>query len=203
MISNYLKSMVLCLLRIILEKYLNMKRLILLLVLFSVSFTSGLFKAQVNVNININSQPDWGPRGYNYVESYYLPEYDIYYNVPQRRYYYFSGNRWIHSTALPVRYRHVNFYKTHKVVLVDRYPYKRHKVHYKQYAKYRGNHIVVKNYKHKPPRNVVKVNHFNSNPRYVHKKMVSEKYHNSPKHQKFGKVKGHGNPHKKGHKGHR
>ncbi|MDP9954924.1 hypothetical protein J2X97_000561 [Epilithonimonas hungarica] len=182
-----------------------MKRLMLLVLMIITIFSTGFVKSQVNVNININSQPDWGPRGYNYVESYYLPEYDIYYNVPHRRYYYFSGNRWLHSTALPVRYRHINLYQTHKVVLVDRYPFKRHKVHYKQYARYRGdhgNHLVVRNYKHKP-HNIVKVNHFNSNPRYVHKKMVSKKYHNQPKHQKFGKIKGHGKPHNKDHKGHR
>ncbi|GGG51264.1 hypothetical protein GCM10007332_11180 [Epilithonimonas arachidiradicis] len=135
----------------------------------TVGLTANLLRAQVNVNININSQPDWGPRGYNYVESYYLPEYDIYYNVPKHRYYYFSGNRWLYSSVLPVSYRHINLYRTHKVVLVDRYPFKRHKVHYKQYAKYRGNHaprLIAGNngyhYKSKPFKKNVRNKHFNS-----------------------------------------
>ncbi|MBN9338046.1 MAG: hypothetical protein J0I88_09410 [Chryseobacterium sp.] len=140
-----------------------MKRLIFLFVLTTTSFTTNLFKAQVNVNININSQPEWGPRGYNYVESYYLPEYDIYYNVPKRRYYYFSGNRWLYSTALPVRYRHINLYQTHKIVLVDRYPFKKHKIHYKQYARYRNNPhgLIVSNYGHHYKSKPIKDKHYN------------------------------------------
>ncbi|WP_312764558.1 hypothetical protein [Epilithonimonas sp.] len=180
-----------------------MKRLMLLILIFT-GFSVGFVKSQVNVNININSQPDWGPRGYNYVESYYLPEYDIYYNVPNRRYYYYSGNRWLYSTVLPVGYRNINLYQTRKVVLVDRYPFKRHHIHYKQYAKYRGvhgNHLVVNKHNYKPRRAIVKVHHFDAKPRHVNRKVVSKEYHHS-RHQKFGKI-GHDKPHNMGHKGHR
>lgn len=170
-----------------------MKRLLLLFVLITAGITTNLSKAQVNVNININSQPDWGPRGYNYVESYYLPEYDIYYNVPNRRYYYLSGSRWLYSTALPVGYRHVNLYRTHKVVLVDRYPFKRHKVHYKQYARYRPAPVVVVNnyraghYKPKPNHHYKfsKVNH--PPKKGFHQKNF--KHGKPPKHHKGGPKK--------------
>ena len=44
--------------------------------------------AQVSVNINIGSQPVWGPVGYDYVEYYYLPDIDMYYHVPTQQYVY-------------------------------------------------------------------------------------------------------------------
>jgi hypothetical protein len=169
-----------------------MKRLLLLFVLITAAINTNLSKAQVNVNININSQPDWGPRGYNYVESYYLPEYDIYYNVPKRRYYYLSGNRWLNSTVLPVGYRNVNLYRTHKVVLVDRYPFKRHKVHYKQYARYRpAPKVVVNNYRRPAklkPNHHYKFSKVNHPPKkgFHHKNFKQGK---PPKHHKGGPKK--------------
>lgn len=141
-----------------------MKRLIFVLMLVTTGFTSGLLRAQINVNINLDSQPKWGPSGYNYVESYYLPEHDLYYNVPKHGYYYPSGGRWLFSPSLPVRYRKINLYQTPKIVLVDRYPYKNHKIHYNRYANYRvvrGPKLVVHHYKAKPHR----VNYYKS-PKY-------------------------------------
>lgn len=39
-------------------------------------------KAQVSLNINIGSQPVWGPTGYDHVDYYYFPDIDAYYYVP-------------------------------------------------------------------------------------------------------------------------
>ena len=53
----------------------------------------------VNLNFNIDSQPIWGPTGYDYVEYYYLPDIEVYYNVPQHRFIYFERG--------PVSYTHL------------------------------------------------------------------------------------------------
>lgn len=100
--------------------------------------TAGRSNAQVSVSINIGLQPDWGPVGYDYVEYYYLPEYEIYYYVPQRQFVYFDAGQWLFVTALPPRYKTVNLYSTYKVVINEPKAY----VHFDQdkvkYAKYKG-----------------------------------------------------------------
>jgi len=93
---------------------------------------------RVNVNINLGSQPEWGPAGYDYVEYYYLPDVDIYYYVPSRQYIYLSGGRWIFVSSLPVRYRSYNLYNSYKVVINEPRPYLRHGVYQSRYAKYKG-----------------------------------------------------------------
>ena len=55
-------------------------------------FSSALFaQVRVNINFNVDSQPVWGPTGYDYVEYYYLPDIEVYYYVPQHRYYYYEN----------------------------------------------------------------------------------------------------------------
>jgi hypothetical protein len=51
---------------------------------------------QIKVNINIGSQPVWGPIGYDYARFYYLPDLDMYYDVNRREYLYNENNRWIY-----------------------------------------------------------------------------------------------------------
>ncbi|WDF70633.1 hypothetical protein PQ465_09710 [Sphingobacterium oryzagri] len=96
--------------------------------------------AQVNVNINIGSQPMWGPTGYDYARYYYMPEMNVYYDVVQRRYTYPRGNRWVTVRTLPASYRHVDMYRTYKVVLNQAHPWKNHRAVRKQYARYANNH---------------------------------------------------------------
>ena len=74
-------------------------------------------EAQVHVNINIDIQPAWGPSGYHYVEYYYIPEINVYYDVIHRRYYYPKRGRWISCTYLPMAYCYYDFYSMYKVVL--------------------------------------------------------------------------------------
>jgi len=50
-----------------------MKRFFLVAAVMMVSFFSICAKAQLNVNVNIGSQPLWGPTGYDHVNYYYLP----------------------------------------------------------------------------------------------------------------------------------
>jgi len=97
--------------------------------------------AQIHVSFNINSQPQWGPDQYNYVEYYYLPELGIYYYAPGAQFIYPRGNQWITTRNLPYQYRHVNLYNTYKVVINEPRPHLRHtyyQSHYKTYKNYRS-----------------------------------------------------------------
>ncbi|WP_140938922.1 hypothetical protein [Sphingobacterium lumbrici] len=97
-------------------------------------------KAQVNVSINIGSQPLWGPVGHAYARYYYIPEMDVYYDVVHRRYTYYQGNRWVTKSKLPARYKKINLYRTYKVVINDRSPWQHHRTHRITYSRYANNY---------------------------------------------------------------
>lgn len=127
-----------------------MKKFILSLTLFLPgSLLVNKLEAQVNVgvNINIGSQPDWGPRGYEYVEYYYLPDIESYYCVPRGQFVYLSGGNWVFSGHLPPAYRHYDLYRGYKVVVNEPRAYRYYSRHRVKYAKYKGHH--GKYYKHK------------------------------------------------------
>jgi hypothetical protein len=96
--------------------------------------------AQVSVNFNLDSQPAWGPTGYDYVENYYLPDIDVYYNVPQQRYYYYNRGVWRYSSTLPSRYSSYNFYNSYKVVVNEREPWRNNKIYREKYYSYKDRH---------------------------------------------------------------
>ncbi len=114
---------------------------IALMVLFSLSLHQA--EAQVSVHINIGRQPLWGPVGYDYAHYYYLPDIDVFYDVPRGLFVYFSGGRWLFSTSLPYRYHNYNLYNSYKVVINDRDPWMRHRYYYDHYREYRGHHQHV------------------------------------------------------------
>jgi len=113
-----------------------------LLALFVALFLSSALDAQVHVNLNINlgSQPVWGPTGYDYVEYYYLPDIDAYYYVPQHRFYYYEGGRWIYRTSLPSRFGNFDLYNSYKVVVNEREPWRNNETYRQKYASYKGRH---------------------------------------------------------------
>lgn len=117
-----------------------MRKIIYAAFLFGLCSVVTPTKAQVNVNINIDSQPLWGPVGYDYVRYYYIPEIDVYYDVPRRRYTYYQGNRWITRASLPSRYRHVDMYKTYKVVVNQADPWRKHSDMKRKYKRYAHGH---------------------------------------------------------------
>jgi hypothetical protein len=120
-----------------------MKKLTLMFTIAIVAATLQTANAQVSLNINIGAQPNWGPRGYDYVEYYYMPEVNSYYHVPSKRYVYLNGNSWVHRKSLPKAYRHVNLYNTRKVVINQPQAYLRHDVYRTRYVSPRrdnGNH---------------------------------------------------------------
>lgn len=115
-----------------------MKRILLAVVFGVASLSSINTKAQVSVNINIGSQPQWGPAGYDHVDYYYLPDIDTYYNVSSKQYIYLNNGKWIFNNNLPSRYRNYDLYNSYKVVINSPKPYLSHKIHVKEYSKYKG-----------------------------------------------------------------
>jgi hypothetical protein len=99
-------------------------------------------KAQVhlNINVDISSQPIWGPTGYDEVQYYYLPDIDVYYNVPEQRYIYQRKGHWITSSHLPYRYRNYDLYNGYKVVINENKPYMHDNDYRVKYASYKGRH---------------------------------------------------------------
>ncbi len=124
-----------------------MKKMILCGALFLSALIFNDAKSQVSVNVNIGSQPAWGPVGYDYVEYYYLPDVEAYYYVPKRQFIYLAGDVWVHSHSLPPAYRNYNLYNGYKVVLNEPRPYSYFKTHRQKFAQYKGNHtqVVIRN----------------------------------------------------------
>jgi len=106
--------------------------------LFAVSTASA--QVHVGVNFNIGTQPVWGPTGYDYVQYYYMPDIEVYYDVPHHRYYYFDHGRWIGRATLPRRYRDRDLYHTYKVVINEREPWRHHETYRAKYAMYKDHH---------------------------------------------------------------
>lgn len=131
-----------------------MKKIVLLTGLFiSVLFFSRTdAQVRLNVNVNIGSQPAWGPVGYNYVDYYYLPDIEVYYYVPTRQFIYLSGRNWVFSYNLPRAYRSYDLYSGYKVVINQPRPYLHHSSYRVKYTPYKGRHgqavMKNKNYNH-------------------------------------------------------
>lgn len=115
-----------------------MKRLIIAVVFGVASLSSVSTQAQISLNVNIGSQPQWGPSGYNHVDYYYLPDIDAYYNVPAKQYVYMQNGSWVFRKTLPARYSNYDLYSAYKVVMNTPKPYLSHQTHIRQYSKYKN-----------------------------------------------------------------
>lgn len=115
-----------------------MRRLLFLILAVFLSNTADA-QFSIRLNFNVDRQPIWGPAGYDHVEYYYLPDLEVYYNVPQQRYYYNERGRWISRSTLPSRYRGFDLYNSYKVVLNEPAPYRNHNKYRDQYASYKGH----------------------------------------------------------------
>ena len=126
-----------------------MKKYFLMFMLVTSGFLFQKATAQIhgNIEVNISSQPVWGPVGYDRVDYYYLPDIDAYYNVPRHQYVYLQEGQWMFSSELPYQYRNYDMDRGYKVVVNDPEPY-RHNDQYKaNYAKYKGVHTqeIIRN----------------------------------------------------------
>jgi len=129
------------------NKLITMKKITLIAatILSSLAFTTA--NAQISLNVNIGSQPAWGPVGYDYVENYYLPDIDTYYDVPNHQYVYFDNNSWVRSRTLPARYANYNINNSYKVVVNEPRPWTRPDVYRTKYVTYKGRHdqVIIRN----------------------------------------------------------
>ena len=115
-----------------------MKKIILTAAIFVSLLTVKQANAQISLNINIGSQPEWGPVGYDRADYYYMPDIDAYYDVPAHQYVYLENNTWTRRAFLPARFNNYNVYNGYKVVINDRTPWTRNDVYRAKYAGYRG-----------------------------------------------------------------
>ena len=118
-----------------------MKKIIIILALLATAGAINSAAAQnVNINININSQPDWGPIGYEYVEFYYFPEINVYYDIMHSMFYYRARSRWVSSRYLPDSYRRYDLYGMYKVVINhEPQPWLHNRIHKRSYTMYRND----------------------------------------------------------------
>jgi len=114
-----------------------MKKLIFAAALLIACFSNKIASAQISLSINIGSQPDWGPVGYDHADYYYMPDIDAYYDVTNHLYVYNENNVWVHRAYLPERY-HFDRYNTYKVVVNERNPWEHDATVRTRYASYRG-----------------------------------------------------------------
>jgi hypothetical protein len=108
------------------------------IILGCLSFKAADAQIRLSVGVNIGSQPDWGPVGYDNAQYYYMPDIDSYYDVPNHQYVYFDNNVWVHSGALPPRYSNFDRYNSYKVVVNQRNPWEHHAAIRARYASFRG-----------------------------------------------------------------
>lgn len=115
-----------------------MKKIILTAAIFMSCLTAKIASAQISLSINIGSQPEWGPTGYDHADYYYMPDIDSYYDVNAHQYVYFNNNVWVHTTTLPARYSNYDVYHGYKVVVNERTPWVHNNVYRTKYATYKG-----------------------------------------------------------------
>lgn len=115
-----------------------MKKFIIIMSVMAGVLFMGKSEAQINISINLGSQPAWGPSGYNHVDYYYLPDINAYYNVATAQYIYMRNNRWHFAKKLPNRFRNYNIYNSYKVVVNRQNPYQNNIYDIQHYSQYKG-----------------------------------------------------------------
>jgi hypothetical protein len=106
-------------------------------------FSSANAQVRVSFGINIGSQPDWGPVGYDHADYYYMPDIGVYYDVPAHQYVYLSNNVWVRRAYLPARYRDYDLYHGYKVVINQPRPWVHDADYRTRYVGYRGRRDQV------------------------------------------------------------
>src|SRR6201999_4501720 len=117
-----------------------MKKIIFCAAILLSCLTYKTASAQIHISLglNIGSQPDWGPVGYDHADYYYMPDIDVYYDVANHQYVYLQNNVWVHAGTLPPRYANYDIYHGYKVVLNQREPWKRATEIRKKYSSFKG-----------------------------------------------------------------
>lgn len=97
--------------------------------------------AQVSIQVNIGSQPAWGPTGYDYAQFYYIPDLNCYYDIARAMYIFLNPNSgyWYYTSQLPPSYRDFDLYNHYKVVVNRSRPYEMNRQDRVRYANYKGS----------------------------------------------------------------
>src|ERR1700710_2619533 len=115
-----------------------MKKLIFTAAILLSCLSAKIASAQIRLSVNIGSQPEWGPVGYDHADYYYMPDIDSYYDVNAHQYIYLNNNAWVHTNALPSRYSNYDVYHGYKVVVNQPTPWAHNDVYRQKYASYKG-----------------------------------------------------------------
>jgi hypothetical protein len=118
--------------------------------LVTLMITAVTTDAQVSVSVNIGMQPDWGPVGYDYVEYYYLPAYEIYYYVPRRQFVLLGWSAVGFCNNATTEIQNGKSLHTYKVVINEPKPYIHHeqvKVKYVKYKEDVSKQVVIRDSK--------------------------------------------------------
>jgi len=106
-------------------------------------YKSTTAQIHISLGLNIRSQPEWGPVGFDHAEYYYLPDIDVYYDVPHHQFVYLQNNVWVHAAALPPRYANFDLYHSYKAVVNERNPWEHAADMRTRFAGYKGRHDQV------------------------------------------------------------
>lgn len=141
-----------------------MKKVIITAAIFLSCIAYKSASAQISLSINIGSQPEWGPTGYDHADYYYMPDIDSYYDVPAHQYVYLENNSWVRRASLPARYSNYNVYNGYKVVVNEPNPWMHATTYRTKYAGYRGRagQTIIRD-----SRDVKYRNHWSNNSRPV------------------------------------
>ncbi|MGC4039492.1 MAG: hypothetical protein QM710_01490 [Flavobacterium sp.] len=81
--------------------------------------------------------PAWAPSAPVTVQYYYIPDIEVYYDVPAKQYIYLNNGNWVRATALPAQYNGYDLTRSKPIYLTNykgNTPYvlfKEHQVKYK------------------------------------------------------------------------
>lgn len=101
---------------------------------------STLAQVSLGERNNMSEQPLWGPVGFDFVEYYYLPEIETYFDVPQQKFYYDVDGRWTRSATPPRTSIDLDIYQLYKAVVNELQPFQNHAKYRVQYAPFKGRH---------------------------------------------------------------
>jgi hypothetical protein len=111
----------------------KMKKIVLLAGLLLGMFGSLRSEAQVRFSIQIGA-PVYRQSWCDYDDDYYyMPDYDVYYNVRRSMYVYPEGGTWVYAPALPARYGGCSYTSARYFRIHDRAPFNRHDFYRERY----------------------------------------------------------------------
>lgn len=123
-----------------------MKRLLLTLLWAMIATLPPVARAQVYARTPVAPPPPWAPSGYARAQYYYLPDLQVYYDVPAASFLLPHRGQWIALRQLPPAYRSYDLYAAPKVVLDYNgpAPFRHYEVHRQRFPRW-----------HCPPHSVI------------------------------------------------